>query len=130
MYYDKETQAIVNQSVNDFYTWFLFKIDAPPQDVVVPLDIAATFLNKLSHHVMEFLIPEGVQVHQSPPTETNKQGNHRLLLVRNAVADTENKRITIKMAVKPASRIHHTRIFMGMLGWNPKVQMYVLGISF
>ena len=28
MYYDKEIQFIVNQSVNEFYTSFLFKIDA------------------------------------------------------------------------------------------------------
>ena len=32
MYYDRETRVMVNQSVNEFYTWFLFKIDALPQD--------------------------------------------------------------------------------------------------
>ena len=34
---------MVNQPVNEFYTQFLFKIDALPQDVAFPLDIAATF---------------------------------------------------------------------------------------
>ena len=29
MYYDKEARVMVNQSVNDFYTWFFFKIYAP-----------------------------------------------------------------------------------------------------
>ena len=36
MYYAKENRVMVNQSVNVFYTWFLFKIDAPPQDVAFP----------------------------------------------------------------------------------------------
>ena len=45
-----------NQSVNEFYTWFLFKIDALPQDVVFTLDIAATFFNNLSTDVRKLLI--------------------------------------------------------------------------
>ena len=56
MYYDRETRVMVNQSVHEFYTWFLFKIDALPQDVAFPLDIAANFFNKLSPNVREFLI--------------------------------------------------------------------------
>ena len=48
MYYDKETLVMVNQLVNECYTWFLFKIDALPQDVVFPLDIAITFFRKIS----------------------------------------------------------------------------------
>ena len=51
MYYDRETQVMVNQSVNDFYTHFLSKIDAFSQDVVFPLDISATFFNNLSPDV-------------------------------------------------------------------------------
>ena len=43
MYYDRDTRAMVNQSVNEFYTRFFFKIDALQQDVSFPLDIAATF---------------------------------------------------------------------------------------
>ena len=43
MYSDKETLIVVNQSVNEFYIRFLFKIDALPQDVVFPWDIAVTF---------------------------------------------------------------------------------------
>ena len=42
------TRVMVNQSVNEFYTWFFIRIAAFPQDVVFPLDIYATFFNKLS----------------------------------------------------------------------------------
>ena len=41
-----------NQLVNDFYTRFLFKIDALPQDVALPLDISATFFNNLSPEII------------------------------------------------------------------------------
>ena len=34
---------MVNQSVNEFYARFLFKIDTLPLDVVFLLDIAAIF---------------------------------------------------------------------------------------
>ena len=51
IYYDRQTSIKVNQSVNEFYTRFLFKIDALPQDVTFPLDIAATFFNNLSPDV-------------------------------------------------------------------------------
>ena len=51
---------MVNQSVNEFYTRFLFKIDALLQNVAFSLDIAATFFNNLSTDVIEFLILEGV----------------------------------------------------------------------
>ena len=71
MYYDRETQVLVNQSVNEFYTCSLFKNDTIPQDVSFPLDIAATFFKNLSPHVREFLISEGVQVPLSTRTETN-----------------------------------------------------------
>ena len=92
MYYDKETQVTVNQSVNEFYTQFLFKIDALPQDVVFLLDIATNFLNNLSDDVRELLISEGINLPPSTPTETNHQGNQRLLLVRNAVMEAEKKK--------------------------------------
>ena len=62
MYDDKETQVMVNQSVNYFYSRFFFKIDAIPQDVVLPLDIVSTFFNNWSTNIKEFLISEGVQV--------------------------------------------------------------------
>ena len=51
---------MVNKSVNDFYTQFLIKIDALPQDVAFSFDIASTFLNNLSPDVRYFLISEGV----------------------------------------------------------------------
>ena len=56
VYYDRETRVMVNHSVNEFYTRFLFKIDAPPQDVAFPLDIDATFFNNLSPNGIELLI--------------------------------------------------------------------------
>ena len=56
MYYDIETRVMVNKSVNEFYTRFLFKIDAPPKDVAFLLDVAATFFNNLSPEIIEFLI--------------------------------------------------------------------------
>ena len=82
---------MVNQSVNEFYTRFLFKIYALPQDVASLLDIAATFFNKLSTEVRDFLISEGVQVPPRPPTENNHLGNQRLLLVRNAALEAERR---------------------------------------
>ena len=57
VYYYKETQVKVNQSVNIFYTRLLFKIDAIPQDEVFLLDIAANIINNLSTDVRELLVP-------------------------------------------------------------------------
>ena len=71
MHYDKETWVMENNPLNMFYTWFLFKIDALPQEVLFPLNTAETFLNNLSTDVGEFLMSEGVQVPSMPPTETN-----------------------------------------------------------
>ena len=59
---------MVNQSVNEFYTRFLFKIDALPQYEVFPIDIAVTFFNNLSTNVRVILISVGVQVTPRPPT--------------------------------------------------------------
>ena len=64
MHYDKENQVMINQSVNNFYTRFIFKIDALPQEVVFPLDIAVKFFNKLIPDVRELLVSEGVHVPQ------------------------------------------------------------------
>ena len=71
MYDDKDTRVMFNQSVNKFYTRLVFKIDALPQDMVFPLDIAVTLLNNFCPGVRKFLISEGVQVSPRPPTETN-----------------------------------------------------------
>ena len=57
VYYYKETQVKVNQSVNIFYTRLLFKIDALPQDEVFLLNIAANIINNLSTDVRELLVP-------------------------------------------------------------------------
>ena len=84
MYFDKQNQIMINQSVNEFYTRLIFKIDALPQEVGLLLEISATLFNNLIPDVREFLISEGVQVNQILPEETNHQGNKRLLLVRNA----------------------------------------------
>ena len=51
IYYDRDTRVMVNQSVNEFYTRFLFKIDALPQDVSLPLDIAENLFKNLSPDV-------------------------------------------------------------------------------
>ena len=66
IYYDKETSGMVNQSVNEFYTQFLFKVDALPQDISFPLHIDATLFSNLSPNIREFLISEGVQVPPRP----------------------------------------------------------------
>ena len=87
MYYDRETRIMVNQSWNEFYTRFFFKMYALPHNAVFPLDIYATFFNNLIPGVIEFLISEGVQVPPRPPTENNCQGNQRFLLFRNAAVE-------------------------------------------
>ena len=83
MYHDKENRFMVNQSVNEFYTQFLFKIDAIPKDVVLPLDIYATFFNNLSPNVRGLFISKGFQVISKLLSKTNHKGKQRLLLVRN-----------------------------------------------
>ena len=81
IYYDKDTWVLVNYSVDGFYMWFLFKIDALPQDVVFLLEIVAIFFNNLSPDVWEFLIPKGFQISQILPIDTNNQENQRTILV-------------------------------------------------
>ena len=130
IYYDKETRVMVNQSVNEFYIRFLFKNDKIPEKVVFPLDTTATFFNNLRPCVRALLISEGVQVPQRPPTETNNHGNQRLLLVRNAAVESENKKITIKAEVQPASVICHTSKLTGMLGGNTSTHMAGSRIKF
>ena len=56
IYYNKDTQVMVNQSLIEFYTHNLFKIDALPQDVVFPLDISSKLFNKCIPNIREFLI--------------------------------------------------------------------------
>ena len=82
-------------------------------------DIAAQFFSNLRFDVIEFLISEGVHVPPRPPTETNHQGNQRLLFVRNAAVEAENNIRTIKATVQPESRIHPPRTLMGIHGRNP-----------
>ena len=76
---------MVNHSVNEFYTLFLFKIDALLQDFTFPLDIDATLFKNLSPDVRELLISERVKVYPRTPTKNNHQGNQRPLLIRNAI---------------------------------------------
>ena len=56
MYYDRENRVMLNQPVNGFYIWFLFKIDSLLQDVALTLDIVETLFNNLSPNVRGFLI--------------------------------------------------------------------------
>ena len=121
---------MVNHSENEFYTRFLFKIDALPQDFTFPLDVSGTFFNNLSPDVREFLTSEGVQVPPRPPTETNHQGNQRLLLVINETVKPEKKFRTTKAAVQPVSGSLHNKTCMGMIGGNPSTKMDGLVISF
>ena len=60
IYYDKYNQFMLNQLVNGFYTRFLFKIYALPQELGFTLDIVAELFNNLSPDVREFLISEGI----------------------------------------------------------------------
>ena len=130
IYDEKQKQVMVNQLVNDFPTWFLFKIDALPQDVELTLEIVATFFKKLIPDVREFLISEGVQVPQIIPTETNNQGNQRLSLVRNTAVEAEKNTRTIKSAVQPAGGSLHHRTFMGIHRGSLSIETHGLSSSF
>ena len=68
MYYDKVDRVMINQSTNDFYIRFVFKIDALLQEVGLLLDIVVTFFKNMSPDVRELLISEGVQVPPILPT--------------------------------------------------------------
>ena len=74
---------MVNQSVNEFYTHFIFKIDALTKNVVLPLDVAVIFFINLSTDVRELIISEGLQVLPTYPTQINHLGNQRILLIIN-----------------------------------------------
>ena len=130
IYYDRETHIMVNQLVNDFYTRFLFKMDALPHNFAFPLDIDATLFNKSSTDVREFLISERVQVTQRPPTENNHQVNQSILFVINMAVESEKNIITVKAAAQPAIGSRHPKTFMGMLARNTSTQMAGLGNSF
>ena len=47
---------MVNQLFKEFYTQFLFKIDALTHDIVFALDIASTFFKDLSPDVRKLLV--------------------------------------------------------------------------
>ena len=51
-------------------------------------------------------------------------------MVINAAAEAENKRRKIKAVVQPKNGNLRPRIFMGILGGNLSIQMYVLGSRF
>ena len=76
------------------------------------MDIATTLFNNLRPDGREFLISEGVQVPQRLPTETNHQGNQRLILVINAAVEAENNTRTINQQ------------------YNQKVEASITGHSF
>ena len=97
MYYDKYIWIMIDQSLDEFYTRFLFKNDLLPQEIILPLGIAATFINNFIPEVREFLISVGVQVPPRMPTKTNHQRNQSLLLVRNAAVKAEKNIRTIKV---------------------------------
>ena len=121
---------MVIQSINEFYTRFLFKIYAITQDVAIPLDISTTFFNNLITNVRELFILEGLQVPQRLTTETNHKGNQRLLLIRNAAVVAEKNTRTIKSVVKKSGEILHHRKFMSMPGVSPSTKTAGLSSSF
>ena len=130
MYYDKENQVIINHSVNEFYTRFLLKIDVLLQEVGFPLDIASKFFHNLSPGVRDFLISEGVKVPKRIPTETNHQGNQRLILVGNSAVESEKNIRKIKSAVQPAGGSLHHMKFMRMSRGSPSIKTAGLKIIF
>ena len=83
---------MVNQLVNEFYTQFLFKIDALPQNVIFLLDIPVNVFNNLSPDLIYILIPEGFHFPPRPTTETKHKGNQRLILLRNVAVEADNQR--------------------------------------
>ena len=73
MQYDKDTQVIVSQLVNEFYTQFLFKIESLLQDLVFLLDITATFFQQFASKCERFIdiricldSPKAANWNQSP----------------------------------------------------------------
>ena len=114
---------MVNRLENEFYTRFLFKIYALPQDVGFLLNIATIFFGNLRPVVRGFFISEGEQVPQRLPTETNHQGKQSLLLVRNSAVEAEKDTRAIKSAIKPAGGSLHPRTFMSMLGGSPSIKI-------
>ena len=63
-------------------------------------------------------------------TETNHQGNHRLLLFINAAVESEKKPIIITAVVQPASIIRHIRTVMGILGGKLPIKISELDSRF
>ena len=51
-------------------------------------------------------------------------------MVINAAVKSENKIITVKSSVQPASGSRNPRTFMGMIGGNNSIQMVGLGSIF
>ena len=94
------------------------------------MDIATTLFNNLRPDGREFLISEGVQVPQRLPTETNHQGNQRLILVINAAVEAEKNTRAIKATLKPAGGRPQHRIFMIMPGGRPSTKTAGLSSSF
>ena len=72
------------------------------------------------------MISEVVQGPSRMPTETNRQGNQRPLLVINAAAEAEKNIIKIKATLQPYIGSNHPRKFMGSLGGNLSNKMSVL----
>ena len=121
---------MINKSVNNFYTQFLFKIETLPHESGFLLDVTAALLNNLSPYVREFLIPEEVQVSQRLTMENNHQGNQSILLVRNAAAEVEKKTRTIKLSVQPEGGSLHHRTFMIMTGGSSSIKTSGLSSRF
>ena len=130
MYRNKDTWATVNQLVNEFYTWFLFNIDALPKYDIFLLEISATLFNNLSPDGGGFLVSEVIQVPIRIPLDTNNQWNQRLLMVINVAVEDEKSTRTIKAVVQTMFDSRKYRLSIGNIGETHSIQIYGLGGSF
>ena len=122
IYYDKETRVMVNQSVNSFYTRFLFKMDTLPQALVFPLYIDAIFLTiwvptcESSCYEKGTGSPKAAEQKQSPRKSESHFG-------QKCFCGGRKQNIKNKSAVKSASGSCRTRKFMVTIGEKPLIHM-------
>ena len=101
---------MANESVNKFYTRFLFKMDTPPQNVVSMLDTEANFSKERVIDIRRGTgTPKATKWNQSPGKIEDPFGQKR-------VYGMKNKTRAIKAELQPEIGSLNTRTFMGMLG--------------
>ena len=123
MYRNKDTWATVNQLVNEFYTWFLFNIDALPKYDIFLLEISATLFNNLSPDGGGFMVSEVIQVPIRIPLDTNNQWNQRLLMVINVAVEDEKSTITITTVD------FYPRIYISIISNREELSCIILNVK-